>query len=207
MEIIKNNKTVSTLLAIIATAWAILPNLDHIESAPSKIMRMSEKTIAWWYDDEEWTGFFAEFPIYMEIQSTNLSDESIILDISSTNGEITGEIYTPNLCAVFPPGNHRRVKGKVFTSRAGSSAALQVFEYKDNKPILISSFKIQKNSTTLKFTPTGDTANFFPNKFELLKFQGDIEELNESLSMTNDPCTPYRAKVMEMFKDLKIKPD
>ena len=183
----------------------MLPNLDHIESAPSKVARMSDKTIAWWYEDDQWTGFFAEFPVYMEIQSTDLSDESILLDISSTHGEITGEIYTPNLCAVLPPRNHRRVKGKVLGSKAGNTAFLQVFEYKDNEPILISSFEIQKDSTTLKFTPTGDTSRIFPKGFELLKFQGDIDELNESLSMTNDPCIPFRMKLIEAVKNLENK--
>lgn len=100
--------------------------LSNAEKLPSEFERVSGKFLAWYYDDQDWSGLWSAYPEgYVDAEDMKLSDVDIKLHLMSEHGRIGGEISMKSICRVVPMFDYLLLEGKV----SGDLATITAFDF------------------------------------------------------------------------------
>ena len=157
-------RRVWVLIVIICTPiyWVIDNGpvlLSNAEKLPSEFERVSGKLLAWYYDDQDWSGLWSAYPEgYVDAEDMKLSDVDIKLHLIAEHGRIGGEISMKSICRVVPMFDYLLLEGKV----SGGLATITAFDFIGGERKNFFRFYAKRDGVVITVSPKEGARDWLP---------------------------------------------
>lgn len=151
-----------TVIVCTALYWVLVNGpvlLSNAEKLPSEFERVSGKFLAWYYEDQSWSGLWSANPEgYIDAEDMKLSNVDIKLHLMSEHGRIGGEISMKSICRVVPMFDYLLLEGKV----SGDIATITAFDFIGGERKDFFRFFAKRDGVVVTVSPKEGTREWLP---------------------------------------------
>jgi len=157
--------------------------MNNVEEFPGKAKLLTNKFLAWHYDDTAWNGAWSD-DVEGFIGENPLTTTESHIRLGAEHGVIGGEISTKQLCEALPIYDFVMVEGKLSFGKVEGVA----FDFFGGERKNLFTFTMRQTPVGLEITPNYDPSHLLPERMVLTR-----------IATADDPTGMYARSHQEKY--------